>query len=109
VITSLLFIMTLAVRVNMFPINTDEYLNMRQKVIDTEYQMRTGGTIKLSDAERRVNAVLMKLKAKELDISRTSATDYPPAVHFFHAKALIDESEVFKIIRTMPKGNLRAV
>jgi len=90
--------------VNMFKINKDEYLSLRNNILHKEYEMRTGGKIKLSDAERRVNDTLMKLKAKELDIARTNTTNFPPAVHFFRAKALIDKSEVFNIIRNMPKG-----
>jgi len=48
----------------------------------------------------------MQLKAKELAIARGNITTFPPAVHFFSAKTLIDDSEVFKIIKTMPKGKL---
>ena len=66
--------------------------------------MRIGGKIKLSDAEVKVNDTLMKLKIKELDVARTNTTDFPPAVHFFRAKALIDKSEVFNVIRNIPKG-----
>ena len=73
-------------------------------MLHKEYQMRIGGKMKLSDEELRVNATLMKFKAKELDAGRRNITDFPPAVHFFRAKALIDKSDVFKIIRNMPKG-----
>jgi len=66
--------------------------------------MRIGGSLKLSEAELRVNATLMKLKAKELDNARANITDFPPALHFFRAKALIDKSEVFHMIRNLPKG-----
>jgi len=86
--------------------NKDEYLRLRNYMLYKEYQMRTGGRLKLSDAELRVNNTLMKLKAKELDIARRNVTDFPPAVHFFRAKALIDKSEVFKMVRNMPKGKL---
>ena len=75
-------------------------------MLHKEYQMRTGGKTRLSDEERRVNATLMKFKAKELDAARSNLTDFPPAMHFFRAKALIDKSYVFKIIRSMPKGTL---
>jgi len=66
--------------------------------------MRIGGKMRLSDAELRVNDTLMKLKAKELDVARTTTTNFPPAVHFFRAKSLIDKSEVFNMIKNMPKG-----
>ena len=82
----------------------DEYLKLRNNVIHKEYQMRLGGKMKLSDAELRVNDTLMKLKAKELDVAHTNTTNFPPAVHFFRAKPMIDKSEVFNMIRNMPKG-----
>ena len=92
--------------VNMFQMNKVEYLRLRNSMLDKEYQMRTGGKTRLSDEERRVNATLMKFKAKELDAAHSNLTDFPPAMHFFRAKALIDKSNVFKIIRSMPKGTL---
>jgi len=79
---------------------------MRKKVLGKEQQLRIGGMINFSDAELQVNAMLMQLKAKELAIARGNITTFPPGVHFFSAKTLIDDSEVFKIIKTMPKGKL---
>ena len=79
---------------------------MREELLDKEYQMRIGGTVNLSDAELRVNTILMNFKRKELEIARRNITNFPPAVHFFRAKELIDKSEVFRIIRSMPKGIL---
>ena len=90
--------------VNMFPMNKGDYLTLRNNMLDAEFKMRTGGKVRLSDAELRVNDILMKLKAKELDVARTNTTNFPPAVHFFRAKPLIDKSEVFNMIRNMPKG-----
>jgi len=101
-------ILTLSCCVDVFSINTEEYLHKRQQLISSEYQMRTGAGMTLSDAERRVNARLMNLKAEELKIARENVTNFPPAVHFFRAKALIDDSQVFKVIRTMPKGKIPA-
>ena len=90
--------------VNVFQMNKDEYLLLRNNMLSEEFQMRIGGKMKLSDSERQVNSILMKLKAKELDIARENITSFPPALHFFRAKPLIDKSEVFKVIRSIPKG-----
>ena len=89
---------------NVIQMNKDEYLKLRNNMLDKEYQMRTGGNMKLTDAELCVNATLMSFKAKELEVGRGNVTDFPPAVHFFRAKSLIDKSEVFKMIRSIPKG-----
>jgi len=94
--------------VNMLQMNKDEYFRLRNSMLHKEYQMRIGSKIKLTDKELRVNATLMKLKAKELEAARNNITNFPPAVHFFRAKPLIDNSDVFRIIRNMPKGTLMA-
>jgi adenosine deaminase CECR1 len=73
-------------------------------MIDIEKQLRTGGDMKLNDKESRVNETLMQLKMKEMELARLNITSFPPAVHFFRAKRLIDDSQVFKILRRMPKG-----
>jgi len=99
-----MMLQALSLHVNMYQMDKDEYLRLRNNMIGEEYQMRTGGKMKLSDTERQVNDILMKLKAKELELARKNITNFPPAVHFFHAKALIDKSEVFKMIRNIPKG-----
>jgi len=100
----LLVLLTINHCVNTYQIKKDEYLKLRNNVLRKEYQMRIGGKVRLSDAELRVNDTLMKLKAKELDVAHTNTTNFPPAVHFFRAKPLIDKSEVFNMIRNMPKG-----
>lgn len=92
--------------INTLPITKDEYLEMREKLLGEEYRMQVGGTVNLSDAELGVNAILMEFKRKELEIGRSNVTIFPPAVHFFRAKELIDNSEVFRIIQYMPKGML---
>jgi len=105
--TSLLILtLTLALCrcVNTLPITKDEYVEMREKLLVSEHRMRVGGALDLTDAELRVNAVLMDLKRKELDVARRNVSRFPPAVHFFRSKELVDNSEVFKIIRSMPKG-----
>ena len=103
---ALMLILALCCCIETLPTTKDEYLEMREELLDKEYQMRIGGTVNLSDAELRVNTILMNFKCKELEIARRNITNFPPAVHFFRAKELIDKSEVFRIIRSMPKGIL---
>ena len=45
----------------------------------------------------------MGLKLKETEYGNLTNT-FPPANHFFKAKARIQRSDVFKIIRKLPKG-----
>ena len=89
---------------NVVQMNNGEYLKLRNNIVHEEYQIRMGGNVKLSDAELRVNATLMNLKAKELKVVSGNVTNLPPAVHFFRAKSLIVKREVFNTIRSIPTG-----
>ena len=82
----------------------DDYLNQRNDLLCKDKATRTGGSIELSDAEKLVNKSLMELKNKEIQAGLQNISTFPPSLHFFEAKKLIDVSEVFKIIRKMPKG-----
>lgn len=47
----------------------------------------------------------MKLKIKEIEEGRKTG-QFSAATHFFKSKKNIDKSEVFKILRRLPKGIL---
>ncbi|XP_030576057.1 adenosine deaminase 2-A [Archocentrus centrarchus] len=64
-----------------------------------EASRQTGGRVTLTVPERKLDAYLHRLKEQEM-----SATPFPPAVHFFKAKPLIEKSPVFKLLQKMPKG-----
>lgn len=61
---------------------------------------QTGGRVVLTAAEQKLDAHLHRLKEKEL-----SAVQFPPAVHFFRARTLIQDSPIFRLLQRMPKGN----
>lgn len=69
-----------------------------------EASRQTGGQMTLTAPERKLDAYLHRLKEQEM-----SNTPFPPAVHFFKAKPLIEKSPVFKLLQKMPKGNVKAV
>ncbi|TNN00767.1 adenosine deaminase 2-A [Takifugu flavidus] len=71
----------------------------REALIKLEASMQMGGQIMLTDAEQRLNSVLMKKKQEEL-----WRADFPPALHFFKAKTLIRTSPIFSVLQKMPKG-----
>lgn len=71
----------------------------REALIKLEASMQMGGQIVLTDAEQRLNSVLMKEKQEEL-----WRADFPPALHFFKAKTLIRTSPIFSVLQKMPKG-----
>ncbi|KAJ8391063.1 hypothetical protein AAFF_G00096840 [Aldrovandia affinis] len=58
-----------------------------------------GGTILLTEAEQRLSAQLHELKLQEI-----ARPEFPPAMHFFKARALIERSPIFSLLQKMPKG-----
>lgn len=71
----------------------------REALIEQEASMQTGGQMVLTDAEKRLDAVLFKMKREEM-----MRADFPPAMHFFKARPLIRSSPIFGLLQKMPKG-----
>lgn len=69
-----------------------------------EEKLMIGGLLPLTRKEKTVDALLKKVKNVEVDAGFLDPSNYPPALHFFNAKPLIEESNVFKFIKAMPKG-----
>ncbi|XP_076056100.1 adenosine deaminase 2-like isoform X2 [Oratosquilla oratoria] len=79
------------------------YWSTRKQLLNDEENMMMGHDIVLTDNEKIVNKVLMEAKTKELD---TAFHDlhFPPATNFMKVKGKIEASDVFQIIKAMPKG-----
>ncbi|XP_035011696.2 adenosine deaminase 2-A [Hippoglossus stenolepis] len=71
----------------------------REALIQQEASMQTGGQVVLSNAEQRLDTLLFKMKQREV-----LRADFPPAMHFFKARALIRSSPIFSLLQKMPKG-----
>lgn len=79
------------------------YLAARQSFLDAEKRMKIGGNLTLSVKEETANKILMGYKISEINASR-NGVPFPPSMHFFKGKPLIQKSKVFKILSKMPKG-----
>ncbi|XP_035459706.1 adenosine deaminase 2-A isoform X2 [Scophthalmus maximus] len=71
----------------------------RDLLMREEASRQTGGRVALTVAEQKLAARLHRLKEQEM-----SAARFPPAMHFFKAKPLIQRSSIFKLLQKMPKG-----
>ncbi|KAH0617080.1 hypothetical protein JD844_028714 [Phrynosoma platyrhinos] len=78
-------------------------LNERDSLIEQENARRLGGNLVLGRSEEDANQKLMQLKEKEVAKAMQTGL-FPPSMHFFKAKGLIDQSAVFSILKKMPKG-----
>ncbi|XP_045056497.2 adenosine deaminase 2 isoform X4 [Desmodus rotundus] len=71
----------------------------RKQLLWRERMMRLGGQLVLTREEKLANQILMARKEAE-----TRSPQFPPSMHFFRAKHLIEKSAVFHILKKMPKG-----
>lgn len=81
-----------------------DYWSERAKFIENEESLAFGSQLVLSAKEILVNKYLMVAKWQELADGFKNPGMFPPARHFFEAKDDIERSEVFALIRKMPKG-----
>lgn len=78
--------------------------NQRDLLMRQEAHRQTGGGVTLSLAEQKLDAYLHRLKEQEM-----SAAHFLPAIHFFKARPLIQQSPIFKMLQKMPKGDVKAM
>ncbi|XP_066599285.1 adenosine deaminase 2-like [Prorops nasuta] len=86
-------------------LNVDSiYWKERAKILNTEAESWIGGQLRLEEGERLANDVLMTLKLKEFNRAFLNPAEFPPAKSFLTSKQDIESSDVFRIIKKMPKG-----
>jgi len=85
------------------------YLSKRRSLLQEEWKITTGGGVVLNADELKVNSILMKWKAAEMSEAAKPKGFFPPAYNFMTVKAKIEESDVFRFIKKMPKGKISAL
>lgn len=81
-----------------------DYWYDRAALIKLEQQQQIGSSINMTDKEEMANNILMKYKIQEYEKGLKDPSSFLPAQHFFNSREKIENSEVFKIIRMLPKG-----
>ncbi|KAJ8298951.1 hypothetical protein KUTeg_023011 [Tegillarca granosa] len=80
------------------------YMQQRKAAMDLDKKEIIGNSIVLNSIEEKVNQILLAAKQDEIDNSYKNGKPFPPAMHFFEGKQLIEKSKVFQMIKIMPKG-----
>lgn len=84
--------------------NIQDYNLKRANLLEEELAIQVGGNIKLSDEENVANDILMQYKQRELDDFFQQPKYFNFSRHYFTYKDDIEKSEVYQIIKRMPKG-----
>ncbi|VVD00795.1 unnamed protein product [Leptidea sinapis] len=79
-------------------------ISERETLLKNELKMMLGSDLVLSDSEQQANDVIMKLKRRELDYGFRNPQYFNFSKHFFEYKDDIKRSELFQIVKAMPKG-----
>ncbi|XP_044007600.1 adenosine deaminase 2-like [Aphidius gifuensis] len=82
----------------------DNYWNNRAAILHEEEVLSLGGNLTFLPGERSANNILMTLKKKEIDEGFVKPSKFLASNNFIKAKNEIEKSDVFKIIKRMPKG-----
>ncbi|XP_053683560.1 adenosine deaminase 2-like [Sabethes cyaneus] len=85
---------------------SDEYNLKRHAILEAEKIHATGGNAFLTAKETLANEMLIGLKNQSVHDATYSPDTYAPGMHFFRAKPFIEASEVFRILKAMPKGSI---
>lgn len=85
-------------------VGSSDYWEKREEFIYNEKSRELGSDIYLTSKEEQVNTILMNYKSQELENGFRKPETFPPARHFFDARDDIENSKVFLMISSMPKG-----
>ncbi|CAG9838329.1 unnamed protein product [Diabrotica balteata] len=81
-----------------------DYTQQRQAILHAEKNMFIGSQLQLNDREKEVDDIVLKIKKSELQEGYKNVSSFLAAQHFFDARKKIEQSEMFSIIKKIPKG-----
>jgi len=83
----------------------DDYLADREILLAQELELSLGWGLSLSPEEEVMNELLTMEKDKEMDLSFNNAR-FPPSASFLETKPAYENSTVFQMLKTLPKGGI---
>lgn len=84
----------------------DEYNEQRRSLIQAEIDSNFESDVILTPKEQLANEIVMRAKKKELDEGHLNPQHFIPSRHIFEVLDEIRSSDLFKILRKMPKGGI---
>ncbi|XP_032662640.1 adenosine deaminase 2-like [Odontomachus brunneus] len=85
-------------------IKQPNYWQLREQLLMDEKRLALGGDLELGPVEVKANQVLMAAKNREILNGFRTGDSFLPARNFMEVIPEIEKSEVFKILRELPKG-----
>jgi adenosine deaminase CECR1 len=82
----------------------DDYLRQRTELIDSQLNRSLGFDIVLTEKEQIANEIVMNLKMNEYNLGFQNPRSFLPSRHYFEVIKQIEATDLFKIIKKMPKG-----
>lgn len=79
-------------------------MEQRQRILNKEQLETVGGDIVLTPSELSMNERLLKSKQLEIDLAHYHKAVLAPQINFLNAAPLYEKSDVFQLIKQMPKG-----
>ncbi|XP_015127297.1 adenosine deaminase 2 [Diachasma alloeum] len=101
---SIYLLMVLLGLVSSAVISPEDYWHLRTGLLHEEEVTSIGGRVTLTEGERNASDLLMTHKRAEIDAAFSNPKKFLPAKNFLKDLGEIEQSEVFKIIKKLPKG-----
>lgn len=101
----LALVWTIYLSVEYYACSSEErFEKLRQDFVVRERRRRVGGKLKLNDFEEMANARLLAIKQVDEELHHIWS-DYQPRPHFL-SKYKMNETDLYSVLRAMPKGGL---
>ena len=87
------------------PMTWPTYLQARHHLMQRDSQLYASANVELNESEHQLNRHLKELQGEMIDHYRATHF-FPPARNFYQSKQHIEQTPLFEILRSMPKGGI---
>ncbi|XP_044750431.1 adenosine deaminase 2-like [Coccinella septempunctata] len=83
----------------------EEYVSDRNNILKKEENMFLGSSLILNERERVLDNHILNLRSDDPTLSYQNSHDFIPKKHFFECRMNMVDTEIFNILRRLPKGH----